>query len=239
MSDTTELKQLIDSFVEYRNMLVPLQDSLRSLAETYNDIRTDLELLKKNFSGSVSGQLESIHSSIASQAKSRQVLTEKLDEYAVSGEKYAKSVDNMTAKLSQLADKIEAVDKIEKSAEELMSRLDGIINEKKASYNIKELQKSLDVYNKNVEKISEFINKDIADVLQQNAEKIEAIKKENEQLSEVVGAQSNAIAELTERFSQTGEFLRKTVEGGSVNEAYLFDAFDRWAAERKVKIKKQ
>ncbi len=239
MSDTTELKQLIDSFVEYRNVLAPLQESLRSLAETYNDIRADLELLKKNFSGGVSGQLENIHSTIASQAKSRQVLSEKLDEYASAGDKYAKSVDSMTAKFSQVAEKLETMDRIEKSAEELMARLEAMINEKRAFYNVKELQKSLDAYNKNVEKISEFINKDIADVLQQNAEKIEAIKKENEQLSEVVGAQSSAIAELTERFSQTGEFLRKVAEGGSVNEAYLFDAFDKWAADRKVKIKKQ
>ncbi|MDE7464220.1 MAG: hypothetical protein K2M48_04230, partial [Clostridiales bacterium] len=107
------------------------------------------------------------------------------------------------------------------------------------SYNLKELQKSLDGYTANVEKISDFINKDIAEVLKENADKIEAIRKENEQLSAAVAAQGKDIATLISEFSKTSELLKKSVEGSTVNEQYLFDAFDKWAADRKVKIKKQ
>ena len=93
--------------------------------------------------------------------------------------------------------------------------------------------------NKNVEKISEFINKDVASVMQENARKIEELRKQNELLSAAVGKQGESVAELTSVYSATSSLLRKTVESGSVNEEYLFDAFDKWAADRKVKIKKK
>ena len=94
-------------------------------------------------------------------------------------------------------------------------------------------------YNVNVEKISDFINKDIAEVLKQNADKIEAIRRENEALSKTVAEQSKDIATLIAEFSNTSALLKKLVEGSTVNEEYLYDAFDKWAEDRKVKIKKK
>ena len=55
----------------------------------------------------------------------------------------------------------------------------------------------------------------------------------------LVGEQGKAVAELTAMFAETSVLLRKAVENGSVNEQYIFDAFDKWAADRKVKIKKK
>lgn len=239
MNDINEIKALIDSFIEYRNILIPLQESLKSISETYEGIRTDLDSLNKSMSGGVSGQLDKIHSSISAQARNGQELGKKIEEYALSGERYAQSVSEMTKRFAEVERRLQTVTEIEKTAEGMLRRLDEIINEKRASYNLKELQKSLDIYNKNVEKISEFINKDIASVLQQNAEKIETIQRENEQLSKIVREQGQSVSELTATFAETSALLRKTVEGGSVNEEYLFDAFDKWAADRKVKIKKK
>ncbi|MDE6302668.1 MAG: hypothetical protein K2M36_03670, partial [Clostridia bacterium] len=83
-----------------------------------------------------------------------------------------------------------------------------------------------------------FINRDIASVLKQNAYKIEAIRKENEALSAVVAEQGKDIATLVTVFTETSALLKQLVEGSTVNEEYLFDAFDKWAADRKVKTKK-
>ncbi len=138
-----------------------------------------------------------------------------------------------------MVNRIDSLGKIEKSAQSQLAQIDSLITEKRSSYNLKELQKSLDGYNKNVEKISDFINKDIASVLKQNADKIENIRKENEELSAAVSEQGKDIATLIEEFSKTSALLKKLVEGSSVNEEYLFDAFDKWAADRKVKIKKK
>ena len=240
MSDfNNDIKQLIDSFAAYRNVLAPLQESLHSLAETYGAIREDLDNLKKNLSGDAGNQLEKIHSTLSQQAKSGQELARRIDESADSGEKYSRAVSDMTKRFGEIATKLDTITQIEKTAEAIMGRLEELVEEKRASYNVKELQRSLDTYNKNVERISEFINRDIAAVLQQNADKIEAIRKENEALATIVGEQGKAVTELTAMFAETSQLLRKVVENGSVNEAYIFDAFDKWAADRKVKIKKK
>ena len=177
MNDNS-VKELIDSFIAYRNMIAPLEESLRQVSKTYGEIREDLDSLSKNFSSGAMSQLEKVHSAIGAQARSGQELSRRIDEYSQSGEKYAQAVRDMSARFEGVAKSIDALAEIEKSAESQLARIDGIVNEKRSSYNLKELQKSLDGYNTNVEKISEFINKDIASVLTQNAEKIEEIKKE-------------------------------------------------------------
>ncbi len=238
MNDNS-VKELIDSFIAYRNMIAPLEESLRQVSKTYGEIREDLDSLSKNFSSGAMLQLEKVHSAIGAQARSGQELSRRIDEYSQSGEKYAQAVRDMSARFEGVAKSIDALAEIEKSAESQLAKIDGIVNEKRSSYNLKELHKSLDGYNTNVEKISEFINKDIASVLTQNAEKIEEIKKENERLGTAVKEQSNDIATLVSAFRETAALLKKVAESGSVNEEYLFDAFDKWAKDRNVKIKKK
>ncbi|MDE5601295.1 MAG: hypothetical protein K2J16_02235 [Clostridia bacterium] len=233
------IKELIDSFIAYRNLIAPLQDSLMSVSKSYEEIRNDLDALTKSFSGNTASQLEKVHATINAQAKSGQELGKKIEEYAASGEKYAQAVNNMSNRFTAVADSMDSLNEIERGAQTQLERIDTLIAEKRSSYNLKELQKSLDVYNKNVEKVSDFINKDIASVLKQNADKIESIRKENEELSAAVAEQGKDIATLITEFSNTSALLKKLVEGSSVNEEYLFDAFDKWAADRKVKIKKK
>lgn len=238
MSDN-QIKQLIESFIEYRNLIAPLQESLHAVSKTYQEIREDLDALSKSFSGNASSQLEKVHATLNAQAKSGQELSRRVEEYAKSGERYATAVNDMATRFTEVVNRIDALQQIEASARSQIERIDTLIEEKKSSYNLKELQKSLDGYNANVEKISDFINKDIASVLKQNADKIESIKKENEELNKVVAQQSKDIATLTAMFAETTALLKKVVEGSTVNEQYLFDAFDNWAMDRKVKIKKK
>lgn len=237
--DEKSIKELIESFIAYRNLIAPLQESLHSVSKTYEEIKNDLDNLTKSFSGNASAQLERVHATISAQAKSGQELGRRIEEYATSGEKYAQAVKDMSSRFSDVVDRIDSLSEIEKSAQKQLARIDTLIAEKSSSYNLKGLQKSLDDYNTNVEKISDFINKDIASVLKQNADKIEAIRKENEELSAAVAEQGKDIATLIAEFTNTSALLKKLVEGNSVNEEYLFDAFDKWAADRKVKIKKK
>lgn len=233
------IQELIDSFIAYRNLLAPLQDSLHTVAKAYEEVRTDLDNLMKSFSGEAVSRLEKVHTTLNAQAKSGQELGRRIEEYAVSGEKYSRAVESMSSRFSEVVSRIDSLGEIEKTAESQLARIDALIAEKRSSYNLKELQKSLDGYNTNVEKISDFINKDIASVLKENAEKIEAIRKENEALSAAVTEQGKDIATLITEFANTSALLKKLVEGSSVNEEYLFDAFDKWAADRKVKTKKK
>ena len=237
--DEKSIKELIDSFIAYRNLMAPLQESLHSVSKTYEEIRTDLDNLTKSFSGNAASQLEKVHATLSTQAKSGQELGRRIEEYASSGEKYAQAVRDMSSRFSEVVARIDSLSEIERTAQSQLARIDTLIAEKRSSYNLKGLQKSLDDYNVNVEKISDFINKDIAEVLKQNADKIEAIRRENEALSKTVAEQSKDIATLIAEFSNTSALLKKLVEGSTVNEEYLYDAFDKWAEDRKVKIKKK
>lgn len=238
MSDNS-IKDLIESFISYRNLIAPLQESLHSVSKTYEEIRQDLDNLSKSFSGNAANQLEKVHSTLNAQAKSGQELSRRIEEFSLSGDKYARAVNDMSVRFSALVDRVDSLQEIEKNARSQIERIDALIEDKKSSYNLKELKQSLDGYNTNVEKISDFINKDIATVLKANAEKIESIRKENEELNKAVSEQGKDIATLTAMFAETTALLKKVVEGSTVNEQYLFDAFDKWAADRKVKIKKK
>ena len=238
MSDNS-IKELIESFISYRNLIAPLQESLHSVSKTYEEIRGDLDNLSRSFSANSASSLEKVHATLNAQAKSGQELSRKIEEYAQSGERYSKAVQEMTSRFSSVVNRIDALQEIEKSARSQIDRIEALIEEKKSSYNLRELKQSLDGYNTNVQRISDFINKDIAAVLTGNAEKIESIRKENEELSKAVARQSKDIETLTSTFAETTALLKKVVEGSTVNEEYLFDAFDKWAADRKVKIKKK
>lgn len=238
MTEVKELQELIDAFIAYREVLTPLQENVKSVADAYGGIKADVERLDKTFSGDAKVQLERIFNSLSQQAKSSRELTQKIDEFAKSGEKFGQAVADMTEKFSSVEQRLAAIDRLEKTAEEQLERLDAIVNEKKVSYNVKDLQKSLDQFNKNVERVSEFINKDVAAVLQENGKKIEEIRRENEAMSAALSEQNKTVKELLYAFRETTETLRKTVEGESVNEAYIFDVLDKWAASRKVRIKK-
>ena len=237
MSDDS-IKDLIESFIAYRNLIAPLQESLHSVSKTYEEIREDLDNLSKSFSGNAASSLEKVHSTLNAQARNGQELTRRIEEFSQSGEKYARAVQDMSSRFSAVVDRVDSLQEIEKNARSQIERIDALIEDKKSSYNLKELKQSLDGYNTNVEKISDFINRDIATVLKANAEKIESIRKENEQLSKAVSEQGKDIATLAATFAETTALLKKVVEGSTVNEQYLFDAFDKWAADRKVKTKK-
>ena len=144
------IKDLIDSFIQYRNLIAPLQESLHTVSATYEEIRNDLDNLAKNFSGNAANQLERVHATLSTQAKSGQELSRKIDEYAQSGEKYAQAVNEMSSRFTQVVNRISSLQEIERNARSQIEKIDSLIEEKKSSYDLKGLQKSLDGYNTNV-----------------------------------------------------------------------------------------
>lgn len=239
MNETNGLNELIEAFSSYRSVLTPLQQNLNDIVTGYDSMKEDLLKLDKAFSGETKERLDKIYSTLNAQAKSSQELAQKIDRFSASGEKYEQAVSEMTGKFSAIEKRLAFIDELEKRAEEQLKRLDEIANEKKIGYNVKDLQKTLDAYNKNVEKVSDFINFDIANVLQENGKKIDEIKKEHALLSEAVAEQSKTVENLLLAFRETSALLKQSVEKEQVNEEYLFSVLDKWANARKVKTKKK
>ena len=239
MDNTQELKNLIDSFVEYRNVLVPLQETLKSISDTYGTMKEDLAKMEQNFGNEAKGQLNKIYESLEAQAKRGEDLSSRLDRFSKTADAYMQEINKLQSEFGEIENKLSKLKEIEQEYTKQMSNLNNIINETKLNYDPKDLQKSLDSYNKNVEKISDFINKDVANVLTENSKKIEAIKANNDKINAALNSENKSMGSLIEEYKATNAFLRKIVENNDVNESYLFDVLDKWAQDRKVKIKKK
>ena len=67
--DNNEVNALIDAFVGYREMLVPIQTDMHEFLETYGAMKNDVDKLNAAFSGDVQGKLADIYTLLESQAE--------------------------------------------------------------------------------------------------------------------------------------------------------------------------
>lgn len=235
--ENSEVNALIDAFIGYREMLVPIQNDLHDFLETYDALKNDVEKIDKAFSGDVQGKLTEIYKTLSSQAEKSEALTRKVDEFLKSTTKYTEEVTKLMTMFESIQTKISAVNDIEDKAEEQISRLDGILEEKKRNYDLKDLKNSLDRYNSNLQSVSEFINKDVAENLVENTKTIQEIKSGNSNVVSHLKEEKSSIEELALNYKNTNELLKKILEKNDVNEEYIFDIMDKWAENRKVKTK--
>ncbi len=233
-----EIKELIEAFRAYRDLLTPVQANLHSFADTYDSLKGDIAALNTAFGSDVQGKLQSIYDTLSNQSAKATDLSSRIDKFAVSAERYVKGVEGVLEVFEKTEAKIKAVDELEKRAEEQIGKLDGVIEEKKKGYNLKELERTLDSYNGNVQKVAEFINQDVAKALSDNGGEIAEIKKGNEELVRILNDQNSTLERLVVTYQDTNRLIKSVVEQNDVNEIYLFEMLDRWAESRKVKVKK-
>ena len=235
MENNENIGLLIESFKEYRKMLLPIQESLHNFSLTYDDLKNSVEKLDANLDGAMKEKLNEVHSVVTKQAKQTVDITSSIEKLVDTSERYSEQVGKLLKIMQGLENRITAVNNIEKEATEQFEKLETIIQEKRVNYNVKELQKSLESYKNNVERVSEFINKDIAKALTDNAKKIEEIKEENREILNRLNNENGNIEKLTETYSETNNLIRKLVEKTDVNEEYIYEILDKWALDRKIK----
>ena len=236
--DNNEVNALIDAFVGYREMLVPIQADMHEFLETYGALKSDVDKLNTAFSGDVQARLSEIYKNLASQAEKSEELTRKVDQFLKSSEKYTEGVSNLISMFQNIESRISSVNEIEKQAEEQIGRLDTMLEEKRRNYDLKDLKKSLDAYNANLQTVGEFINKDVAENIIENTNSIKEIKSGNENIAKRLEEEKQSIDALAETYKSSNALLKKIVEKEDVNEEYIFDIIDKWAESRKVKTKK-
>ena len=235
--ENSEVNALIDAFIGYREMLVPIQNDMHDFLETYDALKNDVEKIDKAFSGDVQGKLTEIYKTLSSQAEKSEALTRKVDEFLKSTSKYTEEVSKLMGMFETIQTKISAVNEIETKAEEQISKLDDILEEKKRNYDLKDLKNSLDKYNANLQSVSEFINKDVAENIVENTKTIQEIKSGNTNVVTHLMEEKSSIEELSENYRATNALLKKILEKNDVNEEYIFDIMDKWAEERRGKTK--
>ena len=236
--DNNEVNELIDAFVGYREMLVPIQSDLHEFLSTYEALQSDISKIDAAFSGDVQKKLSEIYDLLAKQAEKSEMLTRKVDQFLTSSNKYTEEVDKLISTFEDISNRINTVNEIESKAEEQIGRLDEIIEEKKKSYNLKDLEKSLDSYNANLQTVNDFINKKVAENIVENSKAIQSVKDGNENIAKRLEEENKTISDLVSQYSSSNALLKNIVEKQDVNESYIFDILDKWAEERQVKMKK-
>lgn len=237
--DNSEVNALIDAFVGYREMLVPIQADMHEFLNTYVAMKNDVDKLDEAFSGDVQAKLSEIYKLLASQAEKSEELVRKVDQFLRTSGKYTEGVENIIAKFEAVQSRLSVVDDLEKRAEEQIGKLDSIIEEKRRNYNLKELEKTLNSYNANLGQVSDFINHEVADNIISNTKTIQSIRDGNENIAKRLEEEKKSIDGLAEAYISSNELLKKIVEKQDVNEEYIYDILDRWAESRKVKTKKK
>ena len=89
------------------------------------------------------------------------------------------------------------------------------------------------------EKVSDYINKDVIDVISDSHQKIAQIQDKNNSIYESIVAEKSSIEKLIENYSQFNKLLKKIVESDDVNQDYIYDILDKWAEDRNVKTRKK
>ncbi len=238
MDKTEDLKTLIDAFIGYREMLTPIQDGLSDFLETYDRVRDDIEKLNAAFDGSAQTNLQAIAKTLAMQAEKSTDLSSRIEQFAKATGKYVAQIDSLVGILEKTEQKLASINEIENKASAQLKKLDEVIEEKKISYNLRDLQRSLEGYDNNVRKVSDFINKDVADVLSENAKKIDEIRKGEESLQRDLLSEKETLEKLLENSAQTSAILHRIADTKDVNEEYIYAVIDKWAESRRVKTKK-
>ena len=236
--ENSEVNALIDAFIGYREMLVPIQNDMHDFLETYDALRNDVDKLDAAFSGDVQGKLQQIYKTLADQAEKSEALVRKVDEFLKSTTKYTEEVENLMTMFESIQGKISSVNELETKAEEQIAKLDEVLEEKRKNYDLKDLKKSLDQYNANLQNVNDFINKDVAENIVENSKAIQEIKSGSENIAKRLEEERSSVEKLTEVYSSSNALLKKIVEKNDVNEEYIFDIIDKWAENRKVKTKK-
>ena len=238
MEQSTDLNALITAFLGYRDLLAPVLESLAQFVDTYDSLRNDIDRLNDAFSDDAKGKLQEIYETLAKQAARSGDLATQIDRFVSLGANYVKEMAKLETALDKAQDSLATVGELDKKAEEQLQRLDVIIAEKRTNYNVKDLQRSLENYNNTVQKVSDFINKDVGEALTSGNSKLDAIRSQNEVIAKELGRKDQAVAELTEEYKLNNRLLTKLVEQNDVDRAYLYELLDAWADERGVKRKR-
>lgn len=237
MEKPEDMSALIQTFLGYRDMLVPVLDSLHEFVSTYDGLQQDIKAISQAFEGDVGGKLQQIYDDLAKQAKKGNDLATQIDRFVSQGATYMQEIAALGKSMAELQNSMQSLGELERKADEQLGKLDTLIEEKRKNYNLRELQRSLDSYNTNVQKVSDFVNKDVARVLADNNSRLDGIRSQSDNMMRELQGESQSIEQLLIETRNNNALLTRLVEQQTVDEAYLYTVLDKWAMERKIKLK--
>lgn len=237
--DNNDVRILVEAFIGYRDMLTPIQANLNEFVATYESMRSDIEKLNTAFAGDLKGNLDKIYRTLSAQAEKATDLSSRIDRFVTVTNRYTADAEKLMSLMEKISSRLEAIRDTETKAEAQLARLDGLLEEKRKNYNVKDLEKMLEAYNDNVGKMSDFVNNSVAGAISQSNRTLQDIKSSNDQLVKEIAGERKSLEALASASRETGRLLQKVVENNDVNEAYVYEIIDKWAESRKVRTRKK
>jgi len=235
--DNKELTQLIDSFKGYRDLLAPISRNLSEFVGTYDAMRQNIESLNSSFEGDFKSKVEELFKQMTAQSAKANDLSSHVEKLASTTDRYTQSVGGFLAKLEKIENRLSAITTLEQKAEGQIGRLDALLTEKSKSYNLNQLTQSLDKYNDEIKKVAGFINKDVGGIIEESHAGLMSMKGGIDELVKKRSDEQETIRTLIESYKATESYLKTITESRDVNEAYMYEVLDKWAASRGVKTK--
>lgn len=233
--DNAEVRNLIEAFKGYRDLLGPVQENLSSFIAAYESVSGDIARLDEALSGDIKGNLDRIYRTLSEQAAKATDLSSRIDRFTASSDRYFSSVEKLSSTVEKVAGKFEAVNAIEERAERDLGKLESMLEERKRAYDVKSLGDSLEKYSENVLKISEFVDTSVAGTMKENNKKLsEVIAANGEILKELTG-EKKALEALIAEYRESNRLLKSAVENNDVNLNYVYEIMDSWAEDRKIR----
>lgn len=233
--DNAEVRNLIEAFKGYRDLLGPVQENLSSFIAAYESVSGDIARLDEALSGDIKGNLDRIYRTLSEQAAKATDLSSRIDRFTASSDRYISSVEKLSSTVEKVAGKFEAVNAIEERAERDLGKLESMLEERKRAYDVKSLGDSLEKYSENVLKISEFVDTSVAGTMKENNKKLsEVIAANGEILKELTG-EKKALEALIAEYRESNRLLKSAVENNDVNLNYVYEIMDNWAEDRKIR----
>ncbi len=233
--DNAEVRNLIEAFKGYRDLLGPVQENLSSFIAAYESVSGDIARLDEALSGDIKGNLDRIYRTLSEQAAKATDLSSRIDKFTASSDRYFSSVEKLSSTVEKVAGKFEAVNAIEERAERDLGKLESMLEERKRAYDVKSLGDSLEKYSENVLKISEFVDTSVAGTMKENNKKLsEVIAANGEILKELTG-EKKALEALIAEYRESNRLLKSAVENNDVNLNYVYEIMDNWAEDRKIR----
>jgi len=236
--DNKELSLLIDSFKGYRDLLAPVQKNLSDFVGTYDVMRENIEKLNSSFAGDVKAKLEELFKQMSTQSAKANDLASQVEKLTNSANRYTTEVGNFVALIDKVNSKLAPLLELEKKAENQISRIEQLLEEKTNNYDLKALQGALDKYNNEVKNVSSFINKDVGKIIEESHTSLVDMKGGIDELVKKRNDEKETLSTLISSYKATENYLKQITEGRDVNEAYIFETLDKWAVSRGVKHKK-
>lgn len=236
--ENNDLSMLIEAFTQYRDLLRPVQQGLAEFADTYDATKAEIAKLGDALGSDMQTNLDKIYKTLSSQAEKSSDLSSRIDKLVKLLERYSQSMSSTVSLIEKTEQKLNAVNDLEQRAETQIAKLEQTLEERRRGYNIKELERTIEGYNQNVAKMNDYINKDVGSAIAENGRILSDIKAENAKMYSALENGNKELENLLTDFSATSQLIKKTVESEAVNEQYVFDILDKWAASRKVKIKR-